>query len=297
MSTLTKICVVLLVVLVLFASVVFIHKAVADKNWKELALQQNRRATIAEAEARSQQLAAGMWANYFRAERTRADGLAQTMAQRIETKDAEIERITGDRVAIVAIQNDLTAQLTVAQNTINSQAEQVKILDKNLQAQRLDNIKQADQVRRQEEALKDFTAKLEIAERSARELSQQLAVKDAELKDNTAKMEQLENELRRLKALLPKGTAGTGEPRPVSAAGQPKLEGSVTAVQGDLASLNIGAASGVTRDMIFIVYRGADFVAHLRIAEVFASSSAGVIYDVQRDVKQGDKASTNLGAE
>jgi hypothetical protein len=74
----------------------------------------------------------------------------------------------------------------------------------------------------------------------------------------------------------------------------PKIDGTITAVRSDLASLNVGSADGVKKGMEFKIYRGDKFVAHLRVAEVFASSCAGVVTDMQRDVLRGDKATTLL---
>ena len=46
--------------------------------------------------------------------------------------------------------------------------------------------------------------------------------------------------------------------------------------------------------MGFIIYRGDQYVGDLRVAEVYADTSAGVIVDAKRDVAQGDKAATSL---
>jgi hypothetical protein len=95
---------------------------------------------------------------------------------------------------------------------------------------------------------------------------------------------------------VPASTGSEKMPGAVAAAG-PKVEGSITAVKGNLASLNIGEASGVKKGMRFIIYRGPDFVANLDIAHVDAASSAGVVVDAQREVKQGDKATTKIEAQ
>lgn len=58
--------------------------------------------------------------------------------------------------------------------------------------------------------------------------------------------------------------------------------------------MNVGAASGVEKGTEFIIFRGANFVARLRVAEVNPSSCAGIILDAQRDVLKGDKATTSL---
>jgi hypothetical protein len=74
----------------------------------------------------------------------------------------------------------------------------------------------------------------------------------------------------------------------------PEIIGSITAVRGDLASLSVGSASGVKKGMEFTIYRGGDFVAFLRIANVDVADSTGIIADRTREPKVGDKASNNL---
>ncbi|KKL93692.1 hypothetical protein LCGC14_1872120, partial [marine sediment metagenome] len=52
-----------------------------------------------------------------------------------------------------------------------------------------------------------------------------------------------------------------------------------------------------TKGMVFIVYGNGNFVAHLRIADVSAATSAGVVFNQVADVKQGDKVTTRLDSE
>ena len=61
-----------------------------------------------------------------------------------------------------------------------------------------------------------------------------------------------------------------------------------------VASINIGRAKGVRKNMMLKVYRGGHFVAHLRIDMVETNTSAGVVLDKRLDVVQGDKVATDL---
>ena len=128
--------------------------------------------------------------------------------------------------------------------------------------------------------LKERDGTLENLTRSVLVLREQAAQAAAEAKDLRA----------RLKVVSPAGTAPTP---PVATAG-PKIEGSVTAVKVNIASLNVGLADGVKTNMEFIIYRGGDFVAHLKVADVYPSTCAGIITRAQRDVRKGDKASTSM---
>jgi len=86
---------------------------------------------------------------------------------------------------------------------------------------------------------------------------------------------------------------------PATAAGKPEMPapsitGTVDSVRGDLVGINIGAAKGIKPGMKLIVYRGTNFVAHLRVQEVDVNQAAGVLTDKQLDPMPGDKVTTSL---
>jgi len=62
----------------------------------------------------------------------------------------------------------------------------------------------------------------------------------------------------------------------------------VTAVRGDLASVNLGSADGLRRGRRLRIHRDGEFVAHLVIEEVGESSSAGLVVDAERPPVRGD---------
>jgi len=72
------------------------------------------------------------------------------------------------------------------------------------------------------------------------------------------------------------------------------IRGTVTEVRGNLASLNVGQADGVTRGMSFMVYRqghdGAapEYVATVEINRVDANQSAGQVVRKNGDIRTGD---------
>ena len=74
------------------------------------------------------------------------------------------------------------------------------------------------------------------------------------------------------------------------AATQPaNVIGTVTAVKGDIASINVGSAKGVKRGMVAIVSRGAKFICEIQIEEVDINQSAGIITKRSQDPAMGDK--------
>ena len=70
------------------------------------------------------------------------------------------------------------------------------------------------------------------------------------------------------------------------------MSGTVTGVRGELASINIGSAKGVTNGMELMIFRGGDFVAYLQVQDVQASSAAGIVVKKRLDPIVGDKVET-----
>ncbi len=173
-------------------------------------------------------------------------------------------------VSVAALQKSLDTEVKVMRNQMKVELDRLH----------LQSINDGDQIRGLQALLKDRDGTIENLTRSVRVLREQSAQAAAEVKDLRV----------RLKLVSPAGTAPTA---PVATAG-PRIEGSVTAVKVNIASLNVGLADGVKQDMEFIIYRGGDFVAHLRVADVYPSTCAGIITRAQRDVRKGDKAATSV---
>ena len=291
MSILTKIAVVLLVVVALFSAPIFINQAVTGPNWRDLANIQKERATLAETQSQNHMLAALVWQRYLEEEKRKSEDLAQRLREAIDAKSVDVQRLTREKNELLGRVNELTASLDALQATLASAQNQNKQITAELEAQRKIGIDTADLLRAAMDKIKELMATVENQTKTVAALHEQLSQKEGEVKELTEKVTRLDQELTRWKA--GKGPAAeavrTLAPQPGT-----KIEGTITAVRDDLASLNVGSASGVKRGMEFVIYRNNNFVAHLRIAEVYPSSCAGVVFDVQREVQQGDKATTSL---
>jgi hypothetical protein len=151
-----------------------------------------------------------------------------------------------------------------------------------------------------------------IAEQDARnkELvteNQRISTLDAEHMSAIARLEQvvradgvtmqdLKEQL--LQALERKNqVANGGRPGEVIAEGA-KVDGQITAVNGDTASINIGSTKGIKKDMRLIVYRdnktSVQILGYLKISDVDLSESGGVIVNRTGEVKQGDLVTTSV---
>lgn len=115
------------------------------------------------------------------------------------------------------------------------------------------------------------------------------------IRSNDVTMQDLKEQL--LQALERKNQLANGKPGPVLGEGQ-KVDGQITAVNGDIASINIGSTKGIKKDMRLIVYRdnktSVQILGYLKISDVDLSESGGVIVNRTGEVKQGDLVTTSV---
>ena len=278
MSTLTKISIVVLVVLLLFACPIFIQQAVEPVNWKRVAEGQRQRAEIAAASVKINMHIAEVWKGMYLSEKKDRMKDAQEHITDIGDKDNQISQLNGQVAVLSGRMNEFSASLKVAEDNLTGQIGLNRTLSNHLKTEQRRTITLRDQLRHAQHTIKEQMANYDILVRSVRVLKEQVAEKDTEIANLRSKLE----------AGGVKVAVGETVVAPA------KIEANITAVRGDVASLDIGSGSGVKKNMEFIIFRGADFVAHLRIADVGVTSSAGIIYDATRAVKVNDKAATSL---
>ncbi len=291
MSTLTKICVVLLVVLAMFASVVFIQHASAKMKWREHANQQKRRANLAETQVRYLRHTSDNWHRLYEEAVKTIDNDKESYEIALIGKMSMISQLSGQVAELQGRLSEVVALNSALQGTIDAQIGQTKSLMAQLEGVRGENITLADQLRGTQDKIKEYSISLESSKKNAEFLQEQLTIKEGEVDELTRRVKDLSRELKIRRLDGDMGVAGA------VTMGIDKIDGEVLAVQGELASLNVGRASGVKKDMEFKIYRDADFIAHLRIADVYTSTCAGLIQNRVGEVKKGDKATTKLDTE
>jgi cell shape-determining protein MreC len=72
------------------------------------------------------------------------------------------------------------------------------------------------------------------------------------------------------------------------------LKGLITELNESMATLSLGTADGVKKDMVFHVTRGDAFICDIVITSIDVNKSAGVVELKQKEPKVGDTASTKL---
>lgn len=96
----------------------------------------------------------------------------------------------------------------------------------------------------------------------------------------TSKLNSLKSQLRS-KGINPEASKEPVDP------GQ--ITGTVVAVADGIASINIGSANGVKKNMRFIIYRGNQYVGRIKIESVRVDQAAGIVLDSNRTPIEGDR--------
>jgi len=277
LNILTKICVVVLLVLVLVASVVFINMATVPLNYRELYVAAKTEAALASQDARTQKLVANRL--------TEEVNSLGTEVARLETQLTEA-KVAAEPSAADTRTKQLVQQLEEVKTRLGEQALTIKamgerntLLSGQLKDARDRIAEQQQKYAEQSGKLTEIAGKLQRSERVVGALEQQL-------RDRKERIDELEKQLESPGA----AAAGTA----IAAAPRGQVTGTITAVRGENASINVGAAQGVGLGQKYYIYRNAKFVGYLRIDEVNEGEAAGLVVDKQLDPVIGDKVANNL---
>jgi len=274
LNILTKICVVVLVVLVLFASVTVIKVASVPQNWRYYYELEKEKAALHAQGIRLQKLLTSRQAAEIKDLRGRADQLAIDLANAKKARVPTPEELrTRELAAKLDAQN---TRLTELQLNVKAMSERNVTLQGQLDKSRELIARLQDQNRRTTAELTQIRGKFEREQGLVRALQRQLQDRDERI---------LELE----KQVVGGVVAGKGAP---TAAG--KITGAITAVESELASINIGSAQGVTRGLKLYIYRDASFVGYLLVDDVDEGEAAGTIVEKQLDPMVGDKVTNDL---
>ena len=278
MSILTKISVVVLLIMILLAVPVFITQATIGPNWRHAYEQEHKRSEGYEMDTRSEMLAHGKTI----IERDVAtDSLQRIRSEKQMEIDRMVSQLTDSQAKTAGLRNDLNRLATEVAG-LRAEAETFNkrnaMLATELEKGRTEITDLNKDLIRTNDLLKQSEAEKDRLEKQAR-------VGEEKIRD----LEEETEQLRQAGAIAkrPRGEEITPVPD------QP-ITGTITAVTGDYASINIGSAKGIKKNMRLIVHRGAQFVARLRVDEVESTQAAGIIIDRRIDPIQGDKVTTDL---
>jgi len=275
LNILTKICVVVLLILVLVASVVFINMATVPLNYREAYDQEKLKAALYEQAVITQKLLTNVQATEINTLKRDRDGFATQLA---ELKKGQVPDTTDMRVAEFTRKlNALTTRLAELQLNVEAMGKRNELLSNQLDAERI-RIASMQKTNSQQLAdLAQLGGKLERSTRVVRALQD-------ELQHRAERIVDLERQV-----LSPAGAASAAITVP-----QGQVTGTIISVRGELAKINVGAAQGVARGQKFYIYRNASFVGYLRIDKVDQAEAGGTIVDKQLDPTIGDKVTNDL---
>jgi myosin heavy subunit len=281
LSILTKISVIIMVVASLVASVVFINMATVPTNYRAWFEQQ--RDAYQNLEAKLTEVNAALIRSQEKLARTQRE-LGEQIAQLRQQRDEAISERDTLAAKVSQYENEMAS--------INTQLTEVKA---SLQGLRQVNEQLTQDLQTAYSNLNDVRgAKAELAgelqETLKRNelLEKNLMIVRRNYEEQKSQVETLNDKLREVERLVPGGIAAA-DSEPIAPAG---LAGTVTTVRGNIASVNIGSAQGIKEGMKLIVYRGDQFVGHLKVEQVDVNQAAGMVTEKQLDPMQGDRVTS-----
>lgn len=284
MNTLAKILIVALSLLCVIAAVLFIQLSVGQANYKQAYENQLAKAAAAVVQARREIAVANQAKEALDTLAAQKEQTDLQAAERMDAMNTENARLEAENARLVSQQEALSARLVGLEASVARQTQMNELLSRQLDARNAVVQDLTEQHRRTTLQAQELARDLETAR-------QNVSVKTGLLASAESKILELEQRLAR---------AGTGtqmaEPAPVP---MTVINGRVTAVDAvhHVAQLNVGSADGVQEGMRFVLYRGADFVGELEVAQVEPNNCAGLLSKVQIQPQPRDKATTHLDVD
>ncbi|MEK6675522.1 MAG: hypothetical protein AABZ47_07700 [Planctomycetota bacterium] len=290
MSTLTKVFVVLLVVFSIAYTSMTVSIVAQTTKWRDVAEKYEEHARIADTNLRNliaanaAELASAQ--DSINSHSARISELEkQLQASKTEGSQltAELAKVGAEKSSAEAMSRGLLAQLQVAES---ARSEYKKQRDE-LETQSVDlqrrNVDLNDRVNEQ-------TAQIIVLQEQKRQYEQQIHILRSE-------NEKLANESRRMSSGLameePTGAAMKQAVALTPVAASP-IRGEIIEIAGNILTISVGSADGVTKDMVFVVYRGGQYIGDLRVGMVDPNRSAGRLIQSAMAPKVGDEATDAL---
>jgi hypothetical protein len=183
-----------------------------------------------------------------------------------------------------------------------------KDLDERVKTLATEALKFQETVTGMQGSLTQTRTELENARAESIKLSKNLDEMTQSLDEKMAQLESADKEKKRLleeKAKLEGQSSGqtpafepvtSAESGPATKAIEPaapaSLQGKITNLQGNLATISVGSADGVEKGMVFHVTQNDSFICDIKITDVDSEVAAGTLELVQAQPRIGDVVST-----
>ncbi len=284
MNILTKICVVLLTLVAIAASVTFVIYARVKPSWRHYYRQERQLRKVWGNKCIELAAAVDTLEKRYVELRHRMDNEIQTRDEKIVAKDNEIARLENkvqeENLDNKKLQNELNAL-----RHINEQ-----------QAKRIASYKQSSEEQLKEEfglrnEVTDLTRQLDEEKALTRRLEKSLDIVRRQKENQKKVIDELSEKLVKLEQELRKYGGEVQEEAPVVS---DQITGAIVAIGQGIASINIGSANGVKQNMEFIIYRGKEYVGKLTVKRVRVAESAGVVTYQKQSPAEGDRVVNRL---
>jgi len=281
LSILTKISIVLLVVLVLPTSVVIIQQASQLPTYMDAYARRGTQIENINQANRHLQLALKQAQD--QGKRSAADAQAALAEKRTvqERLQAQINDLVAEKLGMAAKLAEFTTAYQGLSESLKMEIAGRDRLRGELDVSRAQTNKLKDHVNQLNAALRDKEVAIARLERTVQKFREDIAIKEKEI-----------IALQKVVETMGRPAAATGELGSGVKPDVPKIQGTITAIDNDVASINIGAAKGIKKGMRLIVFRDGDFVSFLQIELVDLNSAAGVLVNKRLEPRQNDKVKT-----
>ena len=284
MNILTKICVVLLMLVSLVASVTFINYARERPSWKYYYTQEREARKVVYAKYVDLMKEVRNLQTVIYDERQERVTMLREKQNQIDTVDAENRELRHKNLTLTNQLQAIDQELKNQASHIKSQDEQKRVLNVQLQ----ECYKEEYRLR---ERNTELNVKLENQKARGDRLEKSLGVVKDQSYHQKITIDELSLSLVEAKRLLEEQGLTNRDPEPKS---EDQITGSVVAISGDTVSVNVGSAHGVKPRMTFIIHRGGEYVGELQVLRVEVSESAGILKLKNLNPMQGDRIINRL---
>lgn len=283
MTTTTKIFVILVCVLTFIFTPLVIAYAAQKENWRQLANDYREELNIAYANERSIMAIAASETQRYKALLDQQRVQMADLRQQVVNLQDELAQVTRQRDQLALSEDDfaksarlLTAQMAITtehNEKLNAARERALAQEREL---RIRNLQLAD-------AMKEANAKIVV-------LNQQLRQKVEELAFFRQENERLRAMTGVGMAEAPLTAAPTPAAEPVTPVTAAPIRGTVTRVEGPLATIDVGSAAGLREGMRMVVLRDNAYVCDLEITDAVNPTEAvgRVLLERNRRIRPGD---------
>jgi uncharacterized protein YxeA len=284
LSVLTKILIVIVSILTLIFSAVTAAYVGSAENYKDECAQLKTQLNAANSENVT------LRTNYDNKSQQFKDFKEESQKEKAELsrKNSEllIDLRTSETVKLEKERrlDSLLAELTALRTTIGNMETSLKSTQEELEKARSTSIEEKTRLTELTDTLYQRIGEIRNLEVQVKRLLEEKTILEDQVSGTIAEMPEVNIITPESDIALPV------EPTPVNSAAVTGAKGKVTAINGGLAEVSIGAADGLRKNDILHVYRGGDFICDISITDVDTNKAAGIIELPQKPLEIGDIA-------